>query len=290
MAKDPRSAGPRPPFPRQQQPAPGTTHALEPKADHGENSYRGHGWFPGCSVLITGGDSGIGRAVAIAFAREGADVLISYLDEHDDARETGEWVTQAGRRVVLVPGDVGDEAHCKELVKTAMTEFGRLDILINNAAFQRTHTDLAEFTAEEVEHTFRTNIESMFFLSREAAGQMRPGSSIINTASIQADHPSPELLAYASTKGAIANFTSALAQLLTKKGIRVNAVAPGPVWTPLIPSTMPPEKVEKFGANTPLGRPAQPAELAPAYTFLASDEATFISGAILPVTGGRPMM
>jgi NAD(P)-dependent dehydrogenase (short-subunit alcohol dehydrogenase family) len=290
MAKDPRSAGPRPPFPRQQQTEPGSTRALEPKADHGEESYAGRGRFQGCAVLITGGDSGIGRAVAIAFAREGADVLISYLNEHEDARETERWVTRAGRRAVLVPGDVGDEAHCRHIVNTALQEFGRLDVLINNAGFQRTHTELSEFTAEEIEHTFRTNIESMFFLSRAAAEHMRPGSSIINTTSIQSDDPSPELLAYASTKGAIANFTSALAQLLGGKGIRVNAVAPGPVWTPLIPSTMPPEKAAKFGANTPLGRPAQPAELAPAYIFLASDEATFISGAILPITGGRPMM
>jgi NAD(P)-dependent dehydrogenase (short-subunit alcohol dehydrogenase family) len=290
MVKDPRSAGPRPPFPKQQQAAPGTTRALEPKADHGEESYRGHGRFSGCSALITGADSGIGRAVAIAFAREGADILISYLNEHDDARETEQWVTRAGRRAVLAAGDVGDEAHCQELVKRVMKEFGRLDVLINNAAFQRTHRALEEFSAEEIEYTFRTNIESMFFLCKAAAGQMRPGSAIINTASIQADDPSPELLAYASTKGAIANFTSSLAQLLAKQGIRVNAVAPGPVWTPLIPATMPAEKVSQFGANTPLGRPAQPAELAPAYTFLASDEASYICGAVLPVTGGRPML
>lgn len=290
MAKDPRSAFPRPPFPRQQQPPPGETRTLEPKADHGEESYRGHGLFPGCSVLITGGDSGIGRAVAIAFAREGADILISYLNEHEDARDTEQWVKKAGKRAVLVAGDVGDAAHCEELVKTAMKEFGRLDVLINNAAFQRTHKELEDFSAQEVEYTFRTNIESMFFLSKAAARQMQPGSAIINTTSIQADNPSPELLAYAATKGAIANFTSALAQALGGKGIRVNAVAPGPVWTPLIPSTMPPEKVSEFGANTPLGRPAQPAELAPAYVFLASDQATFISGAILPITGGKPMM
>ncbi|MFL6600381.1 MAG: glucose 1-dehydrogenase [Steroidobacteraceae bacterium] len=290
MTNDPRSAGPRPPFPKQQQPAPGKTHALEPKADHGEETYRGHGRFPGRSVLITGGDSGIGRAVAIAFAREGADVLISYLNEHDDARETEQWVKRAGKRAILAAGDVGEEAHCKELVNRTMKEFGRLDILINNAALQRTHQDLSEFTADEIKSTFRTNIESMFFLSKAAAEHMRPGSSIINTASIQADDPSPQLLAYASTKGAIVNFTSALAQLVAKKGIRVNAVAPGPVWTPLITSTMPTEKVTQFGANTPLGRPAQPAELAPAYIFLASDEATYICGATLPVTGGRPMM
>jgi NAD(P)-dependent dehydrogenase (short-subunit alcohol dehydrogenase family) len=290
MPQDPRSAGPRPPFPRQQQPAPGKTQALDPKADHGEESYRGIGRFPGCSVLITGADSGIGRAVAIAFAREGADVLVSYLEEHDDARDTGEWIKRAGRRAVLVAGDVGNVAHCESLVKTALQEFGRLDVLINNAAFQRTHTKLEDFTPEEVQQTFRTNIESMFFLSRAAAPHMKPGSSIINTASIQADDPSPQLLAYAATKAAIANFTAGLAQLLGKEGIRVNAVAPGPVWTPLIPSTMPAEKAAQFGANTPLGRPAQPRELAPAYVFLASDEASYITGAVLAVTGGRPIL
>ncbi|MDB6090884.1 MAG: NAD(P)-dependent oxidoreductase [Gammaproteobacteria bacterium] len=290
MPQDPRSAGPRPPFPRQQQPAPGKTQALDPKPDHGEESYRGFGRFPGCSVLITGGDSGIGRAVAIAFAREGADVLVSYLEEHDDARDTGEWIKRAGRRAVLVAGDVGNVEHCESLVKTALQEFGRLDVLINNAAFQRTHAKLADFTPEEVQQTFRTNIESMFFLSRAAAPHMKPGSSIINTASIQADDPSPQLLAYAATKAAIANFTAGLAQLLGKEGIRVNAVAPGPVWTPLIPSTMPAEKAAQFGANTPLGRPAQPRELAPAYLFLASDEASYITGAVLAVTGGRPIL
>jgi NAD(P)-dependent dehydrogenase (short-subunit alcohol dehydrogenase family) len=290
MPIDPRSAGPRPPFPKQQQPAPGKTKALDPKADYGEQSYRGSARFTDCAALITGADSGIGRAVAIAFAREGADVLVSYLEEHEDARETAEWITRSGRRAVLVPGDVGDPGHCENLVKTAMKEFGRLDVLINNAAFQRTHKQLEDFSVEEIQHTFRTNIESMFFLARLAAPKMTPGSSIINTTSIQADHPSPELLAYAATKGAIANFTAALAQLLAKQGIRVNAVAPGPVWTPLIPSTMPPEKVSQFGANTPLGRPGQPAELAPAYVFLASDAASYVSGAVLPVTGGRPML
>jgi NAD(P)-dependent dehydrogenase (short-subunit alcohol dehydrogenase family) len=290
MPKDPRSAGPRPPFPQQQQPAPGRTQALDPKADHGEASYQGSERFSGCTVLITGGDSGIGRAVAIAFAREGADVLISYLEEHDDANETGEWVKRAGRRPVLVAGDVGDVNHCGTLVKTALKEFGRLDVLINNAAFQRTHEKPEDFSPDEVQRTFRTNIESMFFLTTAAAPHMKPGSSIINTASIQSDDPSPELLAYAATKGAIVNFTAGLAQVLAKQGIRVNALAPGPVWTPLIPSTMPAEKASQFGANTPLGRPAQPAELAPAYIFLASDAATYITGAVLAVTGGRPML
>jgi NAD(P)-dependent dehydrogenase (short-subunit alcohol dehydrogenase family) len=288
--KDPRKAGPRPPFPKQQQPAPGATRKLEPVPDHGESSYEGRGRLAGCGAIITGGDSGIGRAVAIAYAREGADVLIAYLNEDEDARETARWIEKEGRKAVLVRGDIGDEAHCNGLIERAMKEFGRLDILVNNAGFQRTHEKLADFSREEIEHTFRTNIESMFFLAKAAAAKMKPGSSIINTTSIQADDPSPQLLAYAATKGAIANFTSGLAQLLAPEGIRVNAVAPGPIWTPLIPSTMGADKAAKFGENTPLGRPGQPAELAPAYVFLASDEATYIVGAILPINGGRPML
>ncbi|HVY80255.1 MAG TPA: SDR family oxidoreductase [Steroidobacteraceae bacterium] len=290
MPRDPRSLGPRPPFPAQQQPAPGKTAHLDPTPDHGEDSYRGAERLSGCAALITGGDSGIGRAVAIAFAREGADVLISYLDEHEDAEETARWVRKAGRRAVLVDGNVGDEQHCRELVRRTIEAFGRLDVLVNNAGFQRTHEKLDDFTAEEIESTFRTNIESMFFLAKAAVPHMKPGSSILNTSSIQSDHPTPQLLAYATTKGAISNFTAGLAQLLGPEGIRVNSVAPGPVWTPLIPSTMLAEKAAQFGANTPLGRPAQPAELAPAYVFLASDQASYITGAVLPVTGGRPML
>ena len=290
MPADPRSAGPRPPFPKQKQPAPGETAALEPTPDHGEESYRGNDRFADCSVLITGGDSGIGRAVAIAFAREGADVVLAYLNEHKDAEETARWVRSAGRRAVLIDGDIGDEQHCEELVRRTIDAFGRLDVLVNNAAFQRTHEKLEDFTREEVETTFRTNVESMFFLAKAAARHMEPGSSILNTTSIQSDHPSPQLLAYATTKGAISNFTAGLAQLLAPQGIRVNAVAPGPVWTPLIPSTMPAEKAAHFGEDSPFGRPAQPAELAGAFVFLASDAATYISGAILPVTGGKPML
>jgi NAD(P)-dependent dehydrogenase (short-subunit alcohol dehydrogenase family) len=288
--QDPRFAGPRPPFVRQDQSPPGATAALDPRPDHGEESYRGTGRLTGCAALITGGDSGIGRAVAIAFAREGADVVVAYLSEHEDAEETARWVRKAGRRAVLAPGDLADIRHCDELVRLTFDELGRLDILVNNAAFQRTHDSLSDFSAEEIERTFRVNIHAMFHLSKAAAQKMAPGSSIINTTSIQADHPSPELLAYATTKGAISNFTAGLAQLLAPQGIRVNAVAPGPVWTPLIPSTMPAEKAANFGANTPLGRPAQPAELAPAYVFLASDQATYIAGAVLPVTGGKPML
>ncbi|HET7131389.1 MAG TPA: SDR family oxidoreductase, partial [Gammaproteobacteria bacterium] len=276
--------------PKQKQPAPGDTPSLDPVPDHGEETYSGSGRFTDCSVLITGGDSGIGRALAIAFAREGADVAIGYLEEHEDAEETARWVRDAGRRALLLAGDIGDERHCEALVRRTMDEFGRLDVLVNNAAFQRTHDKLEDFTREEVETTFRTNIESMFFLAKAAAREMKPGSSILNTTSIQSDHPSPQLLAYAATKGAISNFTSGLAQLLAKQGIRVNAVAPGPVWTPLIPSTMPAEKAAHFGEDSPFGRPAQPAELAGAFVFLASDAATYISGAVLPVTGGKPML
>lgn len=290
MARDPRYAGPRPPFPHQEQSAPGATGRMNPVPDHGERSYVGHERFEDCTVLITGADSGIGRAVAIAFAREGANVGLSYLAEDVDARETAAWVERAGRKALLLPGDVGDAKHCESMVQKTCAEFKRIDVLINNAAFQRTHRTLEEFSAEEIIRTFRTNIEGMFFLSKAVAAQMPPGSVIINTASIQADSPSPELLAYAATKGAIANFTAGLAQLLAEKGIRVNAVAPGPVWTPLIPTTMAAQKVANFGSNTPVGRPAQPAELAPAYVFLASDEAVYISGAVLPVTGGRAML
>ncbi len=290
MLKDPRSAGPRPPFPQQQQSPPGHTARLDPPPDHGEHSYRGSGRLEGCAAIVTGGDSGIGRAVAIAFAREGADVVISYLSENEDAQETADWVKKAGRKALLVPGDIADPAHCQTIVERTVAELGRLDILVNNAAFQRTHKALNDFTNEEIDRTFRTNIHSMFILARLAVPHMKPGASIINTASIQADKPSPSLLAYATTKGAIANFTAGLAQLVAPEGIRANAVAPGPVWTPLIPSTMPAEQASKFGADSPFGRPAQPAELAPAYVFLASGEASYISGAVLPVTGGKPML
>jgi NAD(P)-dependent dehydrogenase (short-subunit alcohol dehydrogenase family) len=290
MLKDPRHTGPRPPFPAQQQAAPGLTSAMDPTPDHGEESYRGSGLFEGCAVLITGGDSGIGRAVSIAFAREGANVLISYLEEHEDARITAGLIEEAGHRAVLVAGDIGVEQVCKDLVTRCISEFGRLDVLINNAAFQRTHDSLEDISAEEIQTTFRTNVESMFYLAKAAAEQMKPGGSIINTTSIQSDNPSAPLLAYAATKAAISNFTANLAQILGPKGIRVNAVAPGPVWTPLIPATMPPDKVKSFGEKTPLGRPGQPAEIAPAYIFLASDAASFISGAILPVTGGLPIL
>jgi len=290
MSQDTGEHRPEAPQPEQQQEAPGSTAQMDPPPDHGERSYRGSGRLEGKATLITGADSGIGRAIAIAFAREGADVLISYLSEDADAQETARWVEQAGRRAVPVRGDIQSQAHCRELVDKAVQAFGRLDILVNNAAFQRTHESLDEISAEEWETTFRTNIFAQFYLCQAAVPHMRPGSAIVNTSSIQAKQPSPQLLAYAATKAAIMNFTAGLAQMLAEKGIRVNAVAPGPIWTPLIPSTMPPEKVKSFGQQTPMKRPGQPAELAVAYVMLASEEASYVSGAMLPVTGGEPVL
>ena len=271
---------------------PGTEAEMTPQADHGEGSYRGSDKLAGRAAVITGGDSGIGRAVAIAYAREGADVLVSYLGEQEDedARETARHVEAAGRRCVLVPGDIADPAHCRAIVERAVAAFGRLDILVNNAAFQRTYASIEDIPDEEWDYTFRTNIAAMFHLAKAAVPHMRPGSSIINTTSIQSDKPSPMLLAYASTKGAVSNFTAGLAQMLGSKGIRVNAVAPGPIWTPLIPSTMPPEKVKSFGEDTPLGRPGQPRELAGIFVLLASEEGSYMTGGIHAVTGGTPLL
>ena len=259
MAQDPKNAGPTPPQPEQQQEPPGHTAEMTPKPDPGEELYKGCGKLEDRAAIITGGDSGIGRAVAIAFAREGADVLISYLpEEEEDARETARWVEQAGRRVVLVPGDISDQQHCNRIIERAVSEFGKLDILVNNAAFQRTYEKIEDITAEEWDRTFRINVHAMFYLSQAAVPHMRPGAAIVNTTSIQSKDPSPQLLAYAATKGAISNFTAALAQMLADRGIRVNAVAPGPIWTPLIPSTMPAEKVASFGQQSPLARAASP--------------------------------
>jgi NAD(P)-dependent dehydrogenase (short-subunit alcohol dehydrogenase family) len=269
---------------------PGLEGEMTPKPDHGETSYVGHGRLDGKATIITGADSGIGRAVAIAFAREGADVLIAYLNEHEDAKETARLVEEAGRKAVLVPGDIADPAMCRAIVDQAVQAFGRIDVLVNNAAFQMSHDSIDEISDEEWDRTFDVNIGAMFRICKAAIPHMKAGGSIINTTSINSDKPTPTLLAYATTKGAIANFTAGLAQLLGEKGIRVNSVAPGPIWTPLIPSTMPPEKVHSFGKDTPLGRPGQPAELAPAYVLLASDEASYISGARLPVTGGTPIL
>jgi hypothetical protein len=271
---------------------PGTEAEMTPHADHGEASYRGCDKLTGRVAVITGGDSGIGRAVAIAYAREGADVLISYLNEQEDAdaRETARHVEAAGRRCVMVPGDIADASHCRAIIDRAVAEFGRIDILVNNAAFQRTYESLEEIPDEEWDYTFRTNIAAMFYLAKAAVPHMRPGSSIINTTSIQSDKPNPMLLAYAATKGAVSNFTAGLAQMLGSKGIRVNAVAPGPIWTPLIPSTMPPEKVKSFGEDTPLGRAGQPRELAGIFVLLASDEGSYMTGGIHAVTGGTPLL
>ena len=282
-------AGAKPPFPDQPQSPPGSEAAMTPRPDYGEDSYRGLGRLEGKAALITGADSGIGRAVALAYAREGADVLISYLSEDEDARETARVVEAAGRKAILARGDIGDEGHCQALVARAVREFGGLDILVNNAAFQMSHEGLEDLPSDEIEHTFRTNIIAMFYLCKAALPRMRPGGAIINTASIQAYQPSPNLLAYATTKGAIVTFTKGLAQDAVGRGIRVNAVAPGPVWTPLIPSTMPPEQASKFGEDSIFGRPAQPIELATSYVFLASDESRFITGEVLGVTGGKPI-
>lgn len=290
MAKqkpDPQHAGAKPPFPQEPQEYPGAEAEMTPEADHGEASYIGHDRLKGQGTLVTGADSGIGRAVALAFAREGADVLISYLEEEKDARETARLVEDAGRRAIVVRGDIGDEKQCRKLVDQTLKEFGRLDVLVNNAAFQSTHESLGEFTPEEVEHTFRTNVFAMYNLCRLAVPHMKPGASIINVGSIQGYNPSPTLLAYAPTKAAIINYTKALAQFAIKQGIRVNCVAPGPVWTPLIPSTMPEDALENFGKDAAFERPAQPAELAPIFVFLASSEASYVTGEVYAATGGK---
>jgi NAD(P)-dependent dehydrogenase (short-subunit alcohol dehydrogenase family) len=276
--------------PAQQQAVPGLQSRMDPRPDCGEDSYRGSGKLNGKVAVITGGDSGIGRAVAIAFAREGADVLISYLNEDEDAQDTGRLVEAAGRRAVLVPGSVAAPQHCRDLIARAVAEFGRIDVLVNNAAYQMTRESLEDIPDEEWEYTFATNISAMFHLCKAAVPHMKPGSSIIGSSSVNSDNPSPTLAPYAATKAAIANFTASLAQLLGERGIRVNSVAPGPIWTPLIPSTMPEEKVQQFGTDTPLGRPGQPAELAPVYVLLASDDGSYISGARIAVTGGRPIL
>jgi NAD(P)-dependent dehydrogenase (short-subunit alcohol dehydrogenase family) len=276
--------------PAQQQPVPGIQAKMTPRPDCGEDSYRGSGRLEGKVAVITGGDSGIGRAVAIAYAREGADVLISYLNEDEDAKDTAQLVEQAGRRAVLVAGDISRPQHCRDIIARAVSEFGKVDILVANAAYQMTRTSLEDIPDDEWDYTFATNVSAMFHLCKAAVPHMGPGSAIIGSSSVNSDMPSPTLAPYAATKAAIANFCASLAQLLGDRGIRVNSVAPGPIWTPLIPATMPPEKVESFGTDTPLGRPGQPAELAPVYVLLASDEGSYISGARVAVTGGRPIL
>lgn len=277
-------------FPEQQQQVPGVQSAMTPVPDCGEKTYRGSGKLTGKSAVITGADSGIGRAVAIAFAREGADVLISYLDEHDDAAEVGALVEEAGRKAILVPGDLSDPAHCRAVIERAAGAFGTIDVLVSNAAYQMTHETLEEISDEEFDYTWKLNMGAYFYLVKAALPHMRPGASIIGSSSVNSDSPSPTLAPYAATKAGIANFSASLAQLLGERGIRVNSVAPGPIWTPLIPSTMPNKKVTAFGDSTPLGRAGQPAELAPVYVLLASDEGSYISGARVAVTGGNPIL
>lgn len=277
-------------FPEQQQEVPGIQSRMTPVPDCGERSYRGSGKLTGKTAVITGGDSGIGRAVAIAFAREGADIVVSYLNEHEDADEVRALIEDAGRRAVLVPGDLSDPAHCRTVIDRAVDAFGRIDILVSNAAYQMTHETLEEISDEEFDYTFKVNVHAYFQLVKAALPHMPAGGSIIGSSSVNSDTPSPTLAPYAATKAAIANFSASLAQMLGDRGIRVNSVAPGPIWTPLIPSTMPTEKVKAFGDNTPLGRAGQPAELAPVYVLLASDEGSYVSGARVAVTGGRPIL
>ncbi|MFV9634070.1 SDR family oxidoreductase [Mycobacterium neumannii] len=277
-------------FPEQQQSPPGVQSEMTPIPDCGETSYQGSGRLTGKRAVITGGDSGIGRAVAIAYAREGADVLIAYLNEDGDAKEVQKYVEEAGRKCVLMPGDLADPAHCRAVVDRAVEEFGGIDVLVNNAAYQMTHDTLDEISDEEWDYTFRLNVGAYFYLVKAALPHMGAGASIIGSSSVNSDMPNPKLAPYAATKAAIANFSASLAEMLGEKGIRANSVAPGPIWTPLIPSTMPPEKVKQFGENTPLGRAGQPVELAPVYVMLASDEASYVTGARIAVTGGRPML
>jgi NAD(P)-dependent dehydrogenase (short-subunit alcohol dehydrogenase family) len=285
---DPKTQGARPDYPQGPIDPPGLDSQMTPRADHGEESYKGLGRLTDHVALITGGDSGIGRAVAIAFAREGAHLAISYLpEEENDAQETRRWVEEAGRRILMLPGDIQDEAHCAAMVDRVVEDFGRLDVLVNNAAYQRTYDAIEDVSTDEFDRTFRTNVYAMFWLCRAALPQMKPGSVIINTASIQSYDPSAHLLAYAPTKAAIVSFTKALSPMAMKNGVRVNAVAPGPVWTPLIPSTMPAEKVKTFGADTLFGRAAQPVEIAPLFVFLASGESRFVTGEVYGATGGQ---
>jgi NAD(P)-dependent dehydrogenase (short-subunit alcohol dehydrogenase family) len=279
---------PKPEFPKQEQELPGSEQEMSPKPDHGENSYKGSGKLIGRKAIITGGDSGIGKAVAIAYAREGADVLISYLNEEEDAKEAAAYVEKEGRKAILFPGDISSEAHCKEMIEKAVQEFGGLDILVNNAAFQVAHESLQDIPSDEWDKTIRVNVSSMFYLCKAAEPYLKPGSAVINTTSVNAYTPKPTLIPYTLTKAAIQNFTSSLAQLWGEKGIRVNCVAPGPIWTPLIPASFSAEETAKFGANTPMKRPGQPAELAAVYVLLASQEASYMSGATVPVTGGMP--
>ncbi len=281
---------PKPPYPAQRQPMPGSTTKMDPRTDHGETSYKGSGKLAGKKAVLTGGDSGIGRAVVIAYASEGADILIAYLDEHDDAHEVKALIEKEGRKAVLVAGDLRTPQHCRSVIQRAVDALGGIDILVNNAAHQATFKDIGDITDEEWQLTFDVNIHAMFYLTKAAVPHMKPGSAIINTASVNSDMPNPILLAYATTKGAIQNFTGGLAQMLATKGIRANAVAPGPIWTPLIPSTMPEDSVKNFGKQVPLQRAGQPAELATAYVMLADPSSSYTSGTTVAVTGGKPFI
>lgn len=288
--REPYARYTRPPFPEQKQRYPGVEAEMQPLADHGEETYHGSNRLAGKTAIITGGDSGIGKAIAIAFAREGANLTISYLDdlEDADAQDTARYVEEAGQRCLLIKGDITDERHCQHIIQRTFAEFGQIDVLINNAAFHMAREKIEDIPTEEWQHTFAVNVHAIFYLCKAAVPHMPPGSSIINTTSVNTFDPSIELLPYAATKAAVENLTANLNQILLNqgKGIRVNAVAPGPVWTPLIPATKW-KSVPTFGENTPTGRPGQPAEVAPAFVFLASDASSYLSGAILPVTGGR---
>lgn len=277
-------------IPSQHQEWPGSTAKLDPAPDHGEKTYEGHGRLAGKRALITGGDSGIGRAVAIAFAREGADIALSYYDEHDDAEDTARLVRDAGRRVVLLPGDLSEAQHCRDVVARTVDELGGLDVLVSNAAFQMARDSILDVPDDEWDFTIATNLSAFFHLTKAAVPHMKPGSTIIGSSSVNSDNPPPMLLAYNATKAGIANMVGSLSQSLASKGIRVNSVAPGPIWTPLIPATMAPDDVEDFGSAYPIGRAGQPAELAAVYVMLASDEASYVSGARVAVTGGQPIL
>jgi len=278
----------QPPFSEDKQEFPGSEAQFNLKADHGENTYVGSGKLTGRKAIITGGDSGIGRAVAIAFAREGADVAISYLNEHEDANETARLVEEAGRTALLIPGDISSEEQCKYIVQNTLDKFGQIDILVNNAAYQMSRDSIQDISAEEWDRTFRTNIHPLFYMCKAAEAHLKPGSTIVNTTSVNAYKAPPQLVAYSATKAAIQNFTVSMAQLWAEKGIRVNCVAPGPIWTPLIPSTMPLEKVNSFGKDVPMKRPGQPAELAAAFVLLASNDSSYMTGSTVQVTGGYP--